>query len=413
MPQLQSTHRAVDAQHVVDVALARAAEGGLDHLTMRDVAEAMGRSTTIIVNLFGAKSGLIKAVGEEAMRRDQAFHRAFFDTLPGLPLSRDNLLSLIQRYLRLRAHPDAQFVRIWEALLVNPGEAQRDLMGRWDAMRRAAWEERLATPELAAFAGPLISCLTIEQFYAGALLGRADYEVIAAEGLGAMVDRILGRPEGAAATTLWYRDNLILPKAPADQLDPDSMRFRLLDIAADQILAGGLAAITNRSVSVVAGTSTSTIAYHWPDMRGFVREAVWHSVFRDMPRYLAGQRPQGDPDKVDLDSWARVMAPTVSILPAEEGFYVKYARLIASVCIQARRDPSFQDLAMLLRGPEGGGTYYNSAGVWPSDMALTRLAATRFALWIKGAALTSSAVGSALTTMDLKAAAMSLVDRRY
>lgn len=415
MPQHQTTHRTVDAERIVDVAIGRAAAEGLGNLTLRDVAQAVGRSTTVIVNLFGARSGLIQAVGEEAMRRDAAFHRDFFGTATGLPLSRDTLLALIQRYLRLRTLPDAEFVRIWEDLLLDAesGEARRDLLARWEAMRRDAWERQLAvTPRLTAFVGPLIACLTIEQFYAGALLGRTDYEAIAAEGLGALVDRALDRPEGAASATLWYRDNLILPEAPADGLDPDSIRLKLLDIAADQILSGGVAAITNRSVSVVAGTSTSTIAYHWPDMRRFVLDAVWHSVFRDMPRYLAGQRPEGAPDEADLDSFAGVMAPTVSIATEAEGFYIRYSRLIASVCVEARRNASLQDLAMLLRGPEGGGTYYNSTGVWPRDFDLTRLAATRFALWIKGQALISAATGAALTAADLKAAAVLLVAPR-
>ena len=415
MPQHQATSRAVDAQRIVDVAIARAAAEGLGNLTLRDVAQAVGRSTTVIVNLFGARSGLIQAVGEEAMRRDAEFHREFFETTASLPVSRDTLLALVQRYLRLRTQPDAGFVRIWEDLLLDaePGEARRDLLARWETMRRDAWGRQLAaTPRLAAFVGPLIACLTIEQFYAGALLGRTDYEAITAEGLGALVDRALDQPEGPAAATLWYRDNLILPRAPADGLEPDSIRLKLLDIAADQVLAGGVAAITNRSVSVVAGTSTSTIAYHWPDMRGFVLDAVWHSVFRDMPRYLAGQRPDGVTDDADLESFGALMAPTISRGPEAEGFYIRYSRLIASVCVEARRDASLQDLAMLLRGPEGGGTYYNSTGVWPRDLDLTRLAATRFALWIKGQALLSSATGAALTVADLKAAAILLVARR-
>jgi len=67
---------------------------------------------------------------------------------------------------------------------------------------------------------------------------------------------------------------------------------------------------------------------------------------------------------------------------------------------------------MLLRGPEGGGTYYNQAGVWPADFDLNRLAATRFALWIKAAALTARATGEPLDGAALKAAATRLVARR-
>jgi len=415
MSQARAPNRAADARQVIDAAIDHAAAYGLNSLTMRDLALAVGKSTTVIVNLFGAKSGLIQAVGEEALRRDAAFHDRFFQSVTGLPLSRDSLLATARHYLHLRASDASGFARIWEALLIDSevSAERQDLIRRWAAMRKGAWRNHLsANPRLADFADPLVEWTTLEQFYAGALQGRLDYEVIATEGLRGLINRAFGLPDGPATATFWYRDNLVLPQAPAAGLEPESMRLKLLDIAADQILARGVAALTNRSVSQVAGTSTSTIAYHWPDMRRFVLDAVWHSVFRDMPRYLAGQRPEGDPTAADLDSWARIMAPTISIQPEAEGFYVRYVRLIASVCMEARRDPSLQDLAMLLRGPEGGGTYYNSAGVWPADLDLNRLAATRFAIWIKAAALMSCATGVPLSTAGLQASALQLVARK-
>lgn len=415
MPFLQATSRAADAQQIVDAAIAHAGKDGLHSLTMRDLAQAVGKSTTVIVNLFGTKAGLIQAVGEEALRRDAAFHADFFRAAEGLSPGRDSLLALVQHYLHLRAADDAGFVRIWEALTLDAdaGAERRDLMRRWHALRVDAWRGYLATEDRTAdFSEPLIATLTIEQFYAGALAGRPDYQVIAAEGLGGLADRILGLPEGPPTATLWYRNRLILPKAPTDGMDPDSMRLKLLDIAADQILAGGLTAITNRSVSAVAGTSTSTLAYHWPDMRRFVLDAVWHAVFRDMPRYLAGQKPDDDPACVDLDRWASRMIPLASIQPDAEGFYVRYARLIASICVEARRDASLRDLAMLLRGPEGGGTYYNQAGIWPAEFDLTRLAATRFALWYKGTALVALTTGDPVSATDLQTAAGQLVARK-
>lgn len=412
MLSLPMTARALDARQIVDAAIVHASLNGLNSLTMRDLAQAVGKSTTVIVNLFGSKAGLIQAISEEALRRDQIFHANFFEAMDGLALGRDNLLAAIQHYLRLRAAGDAGFVRIWEALVLDAdaGPERRDLMRRWRALKVDAWRACLATVDRTDdFSAPLVGALTIEQFYAGALADRLDYQIIAAEGWGGFVDRVLGLPEGAPTATLWYRDRLSLPAAPADGLEPGSMRLKLLDIAADQILAGGLTAITNRSVSGVAGTSTSTLAYHWPDMRRFVLEAVWHAVFRDMPRYLAGQRPDGDPALVDLDSWAARMAPLASIRPDAEGFYVRYSRLIASICVESRRDASLRDLAMLLRGPEGGGTYYNRAGVWPVEFNLTRLAATRFALWYKGTVLNALATGEPVGATDLQIAATRLV----
>ena len=403
------------AQQIVEAAIAQAALGGLDSLTLRDLARMVGKSTTVIVNLFGTKSGLIQAAGEEALRQDAAFHEGFFGSVADLPLERGSLLALCQTYLRRRVGGEAGFARIWEALLLDaaPTSEQRDLMERWHAMRCAAWRRYLARDaRLDAFVEPLVAWLTFEQYYAGALCSRADYGVVAAEGLGAMIDRAFGLADGPATATFWYRDAMVLPQAPARDAEPEAMRRKLLDIAADQILAGGITAITNRSVSAVAATSTSTIAYHWPDMRHFVLDAVWHSVFRDMPGHLAGHTPDGDPAVVDLDRWAAIMAPTVAIGGEAEGFYVRYARLIASICIEARRDPSLRDLAMLLRGPEGGGTYYKQTGVWPAEFDLNRLAATRFALWIKAEALLSCARGRLLDKDALKTAACLLVARQ-
>lgn len=413
IPQVNS--RAADAHQILDAAIAHAATRGLSSLTLRDLAQAVGKSTTVIVNLFGAKAGLIYAVGEEALRRDAVFHADFFQAAEGLPPGRDGLLALVQHYVRLRAAPDAGFVRIWEELTLaseRTGE-RHDLMRRWQSLRVEAWRRYLATCNRTGdFSSSLVAILDIEQFYAGALMERPDYQVVATEGLGGLIDRMLGLPEAQPAATLWYRDRLVLPRAPADGMEPDSMRRRLLDIAADQILADGLTAISNRSVSAVAGTSTSTLAYHWPDMRRFVLDAVWHAVFRDMPRYLAGQKPEGDPALVDLDRWAARMAPLACIASGGEGFYVRYARLIASICVEARRDASLRDLAMLLRGPEGGGTYYNQGGIWPADFDLTRLAATRFALWYKGAAMAASSTGIPIEVADLKATADRLIARK-
>ncbi|WCL61162.1 hypothetical protein PND17_09440 [Streptococcus thermophilus] len=84
------------------------------------------------------------------------------------------------------------------------------------------------------------------------------------------------------------------------------------------------------------------------------------------------------------------------------------------ICLMARRDPAFGNLAMLLRGPEGGGTYARRHAVWPPMFDMTRLAAMRFAIWIKGAALLSAAFPET-EGRDLEArlgqAALTLVDK--
>ena len=174
-----------------------------------------------------------------------------------------------------------------------------------------------------------------------------------------------------------------------------SVKLRLLDICADQILERGVGAVTNRTVTQAAGVSTSTILYHFADMRGFLTEAIWHAVFREIPGYLDVRSPRDGERPSDLAGLTALLAPTLRPGPPEApglaGFYVKYARLIAQICLMARRDPAFENLAMLLRGPEGGGTYARRHAVWPPMFDMTRLAAMRFAIWIKGAALLSAA----------------------
>ena len=410
-----STSRTIATDRIVAAAMTLVAELGLSGLTMRDLAQAVGKSTTVIVNRFGSKSGLIEAIATAAFEQDEVYHDTFFASVSELALSRDALLVLVGRYLRERALASANFVRVWEELLVSaePAPFLPPLLVRWEAMRRKAWTAFLArTPGLATFGEAVSTYLIIEQFYAGALGGRADYEVIAAEGLGGLVDRAFGRRDDPASASESYVGRLAIPKAPADGLEVGSLKLERLDVAADQILTRGVAVVTNRSVSTAVRTSTSTIAYHWVDMRRFLIDAVWHAVFREMPGYLDYRHPAGD-GPPDLQRWSDLMARTLKVGDAEgQGFYIKYARLIAQVCLKARRDPSFQELAMILRGPEGGGTYVKRAELWPAHFDLTRRAATRFALWIKGAAIMAGATEQAPNALSLQAAAAVLVAER-
>lgn len=410
-----ATPRSMAADRIVAAALTLVADLGLSGLTMRDLAQAVGKSTTVIVNLFGSKSGLIEAIAIAALKQDEAYHETFFSNLDGLSFGRDALFALAGRYLRERALASASFVRVWEELLVtpNPGAFLPSLLTRWEAMRKEAWTAFLAkSPGLEPYGEVIPTYLIIEQFYVGALGGRADYEMIAAEGLGGLIDHAFGRGDDPAPATESYVEHLTIPQAPAEGLEVGSLKLRLLDVAADQILTRSVAVVTNRSVSTAVGTSTSTIAYHWTDMRRFIMDSVWHAVFREMPGYLDYRHPlRGSPP--DLKRWGELMARTLDVHGSEgHGFYVKYARLIAQVCLEARRDPSFQELAMILRGPEGGGTYVNRAELWPAQFDLTRRAATRFALWIKGAAIIGAATGETFGAARLQSAAAILVAER-
>jgi len=408
----QTQARSSETERIIDAALDIIARTGLDGLTLRDLAQSIGKSTTVIVNAFGSKVGLIDAVSETALEQDRAFHHAFFSRLQQLPPGRDALVGLILAYLQARTAPGARWARVGEALILahDLSDKRRAFIQRWDALRVQAWQDFFAQdPALRAFAPFLCGFLLMEQYYGAALAGRSDYGAIQAESVGAMVDRALGRPDEEAASTDWFTNRLVIPHAPAEGLEVDSMKLRLLNIAADQMLGRGINAVTNRSVSLEAETSTSTIAHHWGDMKQFLMDAIWHSVFREMPPYLDHRRLGRAGPPIDAEGWSALIAPT---LDPRDGFYVKYARLIAQICLKARLDPAFQDLAMILRGPEGGGTYTNRADVWPETFDLTRLAASRFAIWIKGQALIVSATQQPYSVQQLQDAARMLVHTR-
>ena len=57
MLQRQASPRSTDAQRIIDAAIDLVIAQGFRKLTLRDLAQAVGKSTTVIVNLFGAKSG--------------------------------------------------------------------------------------------------------------------------------------------------------------------------------------------------------------------------------------------------------------------------------------------------------------------------------------------------------------------
>jgi AcrR family transcriptional regulator len=405
--------RSIDAERVLEAAAVIVARVGLRGLTLRDLAQALGKSTTVIVNLFGSRGGLITALATTALGQDRIFHERFFGELGELEPSRDALLAILGRYLRHRASVSAAFVRIWEELVVDADQDLVPTLRAWEDMRLTAWKGFLARdPKLHPMAEVVTTYLVVEQFYAGALADRADYEAIAAEGLAGLVDRAFGLEDAPATTTEAYVARMTIPEAPTNEGPNGAIRLKLLDIAADQILVGGLPAVTNRSVCQAAGVSTSTITYHWSDMRRFQIDAIWRCVFRDMPRQLDYRRPVASASPT-LDGWSALMADTAraSALPGQ-GFYVRYARLIAHICLEARRDPQLQALAMILRGPEGGGTYVGRAEVWPPQFALSRRAATRFALWIKGRALIASTLGDAPTPTQMVEAAHRLVATR-
>lgn len=384
----------------IEAAMSIIARQGLAALSIRDLAQAIGKSATVIVNLFQTKAGLLSAVAEAGLEADAAFHERFLAESAGAPLNRSTLRALIVRYINRRAAPASVFARVWEEYLTDREAcaAAGAQLQAWASMRDAAWAELLGrAPALASLGPVLFPYLVMEELYASALVNRLDYELLLEESADGLAAHALKAPPETTPVLDWVAEELTPPQPPGKRHAGEVMKLRLLDIAADLIMDGGIGAVTNRSVTQHARASTSTILYHFGDMRSFLAEAIWHSVFREIPAYLDARRPLDHHRPADLNAWAKLMSATLSLGPpgTETGFYVKYARLIAQICLLARRDAAFQDLAALLRGPEGGGTYARREANWPPQFALTRQSAAHFAIWIKGRSLLNAAIAPA------------------
>ena len=79
------------------------AEQGLAALSVRDLAAAIGKSTTVIFNLFQTKAGVVAAMVEAAMVEDAAFHDAFLSRVDGLALDQRRVVDITARYVLARA----------------------------------------------------------------------------------------------------------------------------------------------------------------------------------------------------------------------------------------------------------------------------------------------------------------------
>lgn len=281
------------------------AQEGLAALSTRDLARAIGKSTMVIFSQFESKAGLLAAMLKDALAADTAFHAGFRSEARRLPLTPSVLSDIAGRYLLARADPAFTAGRMWLECLLQPDPTPevRSLLDQWLDMRRCAWADILAPdPRLAVLEPVCLPYLVMEEFYAAALGSRLGYEVLMREGLASLAAHAAGGHDGAAPVAEQITAGLIPPEPPALRHAQEPIRLRLLDIASDQILARGLAAVTNRSVAAEAQTSPSTILYHFGDMRRFLVEAIWHSVFRRIPAYLDWRRPAEGERPRNLDA---------------------------------------------------------------------------------------------------------------
>jgi AcrR family transcriptional regulator len=165
--------------------------GGLDSLSLREVAAEAGTSTRAVYSLFGSKDGLVAALGARAF---ELLHEG----LDALPVTDDARRDVIEAALMFRRfaleHPSLFAIGI-QRTLAEPSLWQRFRPTADDAFTALVQRfERLAAAELLGARTARAAALQFHALCEGltalelrGMLGRADGERLWREGVGALV----------------------------------------------------------------------------------------------------------------------------------------------------------------------------------------------------------------------------------
>lgn len=391
---------------LIAATLEELAAHGLERVSLRRVAAAVGRSTTAIFQHFGDKARLLEASLAVALERECAAHDAMAATVEGLALDHDALAGVVTLYIEQRAIDPA--ARVWREILFK--SAQFDpaaaLLGRWHAMRIVFWDRICARTPTGVQLPPLLAAYTaMEEAYAQVLQGEVGYTLVLRETIGRLLDGAFDRAASVSdPVATWSETHTAAPPAPERKGDA-ALGDTLLDLAAREIFQHGVSVLNHRRLTALAGASPAMIIYHFGDTATFTTAAIWHALMQGLPSYL--HRDDTDTAvRATMAEWAATLAQTVSrsATGASAGFYIAYARIVGQVCLRAQREPTHVPLIRYLRAIEGAGVHHASQSSWPEPLRMGRANAAGFAIWLKGFAILNEGLardgGEAVALVD-------------
>lgn len=367
-----------------------ASDQGLDEFSLRHVAGLGGISTTIIFQHFRGRAELLEGALALAIQRDRAFHQQLLANSAKLLTTHLGLADFLASYVRIRALlPHA---RLASEMLLKLGENPQchELIAGWHQMRTDFWIDLLGGLACRPAVAQIISqCVLMEEFYACALHRDMDYALLLAETCRALSLAAFQLKAGDVPQT---RVSLTIAAHPLSMREPSgngsSIPEQLLKEGLRTVVASGLKALNQRTIARELGVSTSTISYHFKDMKEFRKKVIWRALVNDIPGPLDPDAPVSERPK-ELAEWlARLDAmlqPGSDIYPA--GFYIGFSRMTAETCLLSRHDTSLIPLIAYLRALEGWGTYHVSRNIEPLANLIGRDHAAAFGLWIKAEAL--------------------------
>ncbi|WP_066764916.1 hypothetical protein [Sphingobium sp. CCH11-B1] len=380
---------------LIAATVAAIAADGIEGLSLRVLSQSVGKSTSVVFQLFGGKDGLLRETAKAMLERDQQYHAELACGLQGLTLTDALLSECLLHYVRQRTLVNS--ARFWtEAVFKSrhlPGI--EGLVAQWRAMRASFWTGVLEGSRYAGLGGVLGGYLTMEEAYASALKGRLDYDLLLRETVDGLLSGCAGRHD--PTTTRGAAASLVEERAFANAADfavaPPAKMEMLMEAAVDQIMRMGATGLSLKQLAASVNQPPSQIIYHFGDFAAFRRQAIWRALMHALPDYLDVSRDRDDGYSAD---WSRELGETMQGKGDDRpaGFYVNYSRTLGQTCLVAATDPAMREFVLQLRVIEGAGIYRASQSIWAPSVRLSRDTATGFALWIKGQAILNEASGS-------------------
>ena len=255
-------------------AIAIAAERGVEGMSLRTVAAAVGYSTIVIFQNFGSKAGFVEAALTRALKEEQRFHNALAARLEGLQPGHEDFANLVASYVELRV--TSKTARFWSQILYNARLITNcaSMLRAWHALRIDFWQKRLTAAGRATDLAPFLAAyLAVEEVYAFALTEEAEYRLLLRATAKTITRATFASPGGDDDHIMNWLNTRPTQFHTEPAADPKSLSERLLTVAIADILQSGVKALNQRRVGSNAGVSGSMIVYHFGDMASFVNQA--------------------------------------------------------------------------------------------------------------------------------------------
>lgn len=380
-------------QTLLEKTIEHVAWRGMRNLTMRAVSAEAGGTTAAIVHHYGSKSGLIASALGAAIEHEEKWHADLSRKIKGHRVGHLNFVEWIAQYIVKRSNnADARF---WSEILFHTTIVPEAVpaLRNWHSMRvnflSGILEDQGCDPSFGVY---LATYLCMEETWSQSLSEFAEYPILLRETIRALTTRMFGQSwTETDSVSGWLEERLDRFSLQPPQ-NSDTMGERLLTIAAQDILASGVK-LNQRRITELAGASPSMIAYHFESLSAFRNQAVWRAMLRP----FEDPRNPYDLSRTarDVEDWSALMADI--IMPAGEnkhsGSYASFARTIGEIALLSHRQPEMRSLAEHLRILDGTASFQASKTIWKSVMRLQRGQASAFAMWTKGQAVLSGALG--------------------